>query len=523
MAHQKKQPNFVFVLSDDQGYWSLGSYGNTEIQTPVLDRLAREGVRSSSCYCVSPVCSPARASILTGQIPSHHGVLDWLGGGAVDKRDYASLMLPRELILNNLAEDVTEDEIDREAERLPFSLTRNFRRYMRNENEPIPYLKDPTCTERLAAAGYRCGIAGKWHLGAGNLPQAGFSFWSVIPRGGTPYRMPDWISGGEVHVGTQYVTSLITDEAIRFLDGQPEDCPFYLSVHYTAPHDPWRKQDHPAGLWAEYEDCPFDTLPRTELHKNQVLKRPHPKTPAEFREMAQAYYTSITAMDQNIGRLLDALQGRGLLENTVVVFTSDNGMNFGHHGIWGKGNGTWPINLYETSVRVPFLLWAPGLAPSGQVIETPVSHYDIYPTLLALAGLEDKDYKGPGVSLLPLLRGDTDENRTVVVCDEYGPMRMLRKGPWKLIANCRTGACELYRLSDDPNELTDLSRSRPETAAALKQELLDWFASYSLPDYDALQYPVNGEGQMRPAPDWHRGKTVFVTQTGEPIRKEVSP
>lgn len=519
---QTKRPNFLFILSDDQGYWSLGSYGNQEVHSPNLDHLAQEGVCFDSFYCASPVCSPARASILTGMMPSAHGVLDWLGGGAVNKEDYKDIMLPRQLILDNLADGIDPDSLDPDAQSLPFSLTRNYQLYMGNEKSPIQYLQASTYTEHLAQAGYRCGIAGKWHLGAGNLPQAGFSFWSVVPRGGTPYRMPDWISNGEIHIGTQYVTDLITDEAIRFLDeGRDEDAPFYLSVHYTAPHDPWRKIDQPEDIWAEYEGCPFQSVPREPLHKNQVSRRPIPHSKEQFREMIQAYYASITAMDQNIGRLLDHLRETGQLENTIVVFTADNGMNFGHHGIWGKGNGTYPQNLYETSTRIPFLMWNPHYMSQGIRVKTPLSHYDIYQTLLDYAGVEERDSSRPGRSFVDILHGGDGAcgDRSVVVCDEYGPVRMIRRGAMKLIWCYLDNTGELYDLEKDPNEQQDLIHlpEYREIAMQLKEAMETWFSRYIKPEFDALQYPVNGEGQMRKAGEWYTGERVFVTQKGDEI------
>ncbi len=518
----QKKPNFLFILSDDQGYWSLGAYGNQEVHSPTLDRLAGDGVCFDSFYCASPVCSPARASILTGMMPSSHGVLDWLGGGAVNKEDYRDIMLPRQLILDNLAECIDPAALDPEAETLPFSLTRNYQVYMNNERAPIQYLQASTYTEHLAEAGYRCGIAGKWHLGAGNLPQAGFEYWSVVPRGGTPYKMPDWISNGEIHIGTQYVTDLITDEAIRFLEeGRDDERPFYLSVHYTAPHDPWRKIDQPEAIWAEYEDCPFQSVPREPRHKNQVEKRPIPKNEAHFREMIQAYYSCITAMDQNIGRLLAYLREAGELDNTILVFTADNGMNFGHHGIWGKGNGTYPQNLYETSARVPFLMWNPRYMAQGLRVKTPLSHYDIYQTLLDYAGVDVGDSSRPGHSFVNILRGGDDvrDDRSVVVCDEYGPVRMIRRDEWKLIWCYLDGTGELYDLERDPDERVNQidSLEGQRIAAELKAEMEAWFQRYITPEHDALQYPVNGEGQMARAEEWYQGKRVFVTVEGDEI------
>lgn len=518
------QSNFLFILSDDQGYWSLGSYGNPEIHTPVLDKLAGEGTLFKNFYCTSPVCSPARASILTGLMPSSHGVLDWIGGGAVPKSSYARIKLPRQMILDQLAPDVSDEEISESDESLPYTLTRNYRRFMRYENEPIRYLDQPILPELLSRHGYRCGISGKWHLGAAEKPHPGFDFWSVVPKGGTPYKMPDWISDGQLHIGTQYVTDLITDEALRFLEGQNPDQPFYLSVHFTAPHDPWRASDHPEDILDLYRDCPFDSLPREPLHPHQVLKRPHPESDEEWRDMATAYYASITAMDRSIGRLIDRLKEQNLLENTVLIFCSDNGLNFGHHGIWGKGNGTYPMNLYETSVKVPCLIWnVPG--QKANPVETPASQYDFFPTILDLArvDLPDDGLARPGRSLLPLLRGEAiTEAGPVVVCDEYGPVRMIRKGRWKLIQSYINGQSTLYDLEADPHETRNLAGEEDlqERIESLRDDLESWFDLYALADRDGRQYPVNGEGQMGLATDWYQGKTIFVEQDGQAILHE---
>lgn len=517
--NETTKPNFLFILSDDQGYWSLGTYGNKEVQSPVLDRLASEGARFDHFYCASPVCSPARASILTGQIPSRHGVLDWLGSGAVNKEDYRNILLPREKILENLADDIREEELDPDASVLPFSLTRNFRRYMANEKGPIRFLHDPTFTECLAKEGYRCGISGKWHLGCGNEEQAGFSFWSVVPRGGTPYVMPDWICDGQIRIENRYVTDLITDEAIRFVKNQDSDTPFYLSVHYTAPHDPWRKGDHPEEIWKLYENCPFESVPNEPLHPNQVKKRIHPRDETHRQELLQAYYSSITAMDRSIGRLLKQLEDQNLLDNTIVIFTADNGMNMGHHGIWGKGNGTYPMNLYETSVRIPFLMWNPKYIKSGQQIQTPLSHYDLFPTILSMAGIPCDQFRLPGKNFRSILDGKQEDSRRIVVYDEYGPVRMIRQDGWKLIWNYMDGSHELYQLENDPQEKQDLSleASYSDLIRTMKASMDEWFSEYGCPEFDATQYPVNGEGQFGPAPKWYDGEKTFVTQTGDAI------
>ncbi len=216
-----KQPNIVVILSDDQGPWTLGCAGNHEIRTPNLDRLAAEGTRFDHFFCASPVCSPARATLLTGEISSQHGVHDWIEGGNIR----------------------TETQ------------------------DPIQYLAGKTSyTQVLAANGYTCGLSGKWHLGDSIVPQHGFSHWYVHQRGGGPYYNAPMIRDGELIEQPGYLTDAITDDALAFIDERHgHENPFYLGVHYTAPHSPWI-DSHPQDIVDSYDDCPFDSIPRDPEH-----------------------------------------------------------------------------------------------------------------------------------------------------------------------------------------------------------------------------------------------------------------
>ena len=169
------------------------------------------------------------------------------------------------------------------------------------------------------------------------------------------------------------------------------------------------------------------------------------------RELLGGYYAAITGLDRGVGQLLDRLEAMGALQNTLILFTGDNGMNMGHHGIWGKGNGTFPQNMYDTSVKVPFLAARPGYVPQGAVVESLLSHYDLFPTLLDYLGFENPDADAlPGQSFAPLLRGEaTPERDQVVVFDEYGPVRMIRTHAWKYIHRYPHGPHVLYDLGND--------------------------------------------------------------------------
>ncbi len=347
-------PNILFLLADDQGSWAMRCAGNPDIDTPNLDRLAESGIRFENFFCASPVCSPARASILTGRIPSQHGIHDWLRGGNA--------------------------EIENEFE---------------TTGELIEFLAgQPGYTNHLADAGYTCGLSGKWHLGDSHHPQKGFTFWEPHALGGGPYYNAPVIRNGRVEYEPGYITDTITENALRFLEltaGGGKTAfhqPFYLGVHYTAPHSPWERQHHPHDLYdAYFTQCTFNSIPLEPMHPQQINSAPNGYTEETRRPLLSGYYAAITAMDRGIGRILDWLEEYDLRQNTLVIFSSDNGMNMGHHGIFGKGNGTFPFNMFDTSVKVPMLISRPGSVPQGVVYTNLLSHYDLYPTLLDYTGL----------------------------------------------------------------------------------------------------------------------------------------
>lgn len=432
--------------------------GTPELETPNLDRLAARGKRFGALYCASPVCSPARASILTGRIPSSHGVHDWLAAGnSTLETAYHQLLI---------------DYLD------------GFETY----------------PEILARAGYRCGLSGKWHLGMTEQPHRGFEFWRAFPTGGGSYRNPKIVDGTAMTDRPGYLTEIIADNALDFLREQDGARPWYLSVNFTAPHSPWALDEHePEDVAAFWPDCDFPSLPRGPMHPDIYSPAAYPETPERRREVLSGYAAAIRGMDRQIGRILDHLEAEGVLQDTFVLFTSDNGMNMGHHGIYGKGNGTDPINLFETSVRVPGIAAWPGRIAPGDLGGV-YSHYDILPTLLGLAGLPEARPEGlPGRDLSGILLADRpEEDGFAVVFDEYGPHRMIRHGTWKYIHSADPAACELYDLAADPGETCNLNGAaeHSETRARLAAELEAWFARYRDPARDGFGLPVRGGGQI---------------------------
>ncbi len=471
-----EKTNIVFILADDMAVWAAGCYGNAEIRTPNLDRMAATGVRFENFFVTIPVCSASRASFLTGRIPSQHGVHDFIAG------------------------------------QVNFGTTGQS------------FLDGEVCyTNVLADNGWACGLSGKWHLGNSSLPQCGFSHWFAHPGGAGVYNDQSMIRDGVTAVVPGYVTNVITDDALEYIDAHAEDeNPFYLSVHYTAPHAPWI--GHPQDIVDSYDDCAFDTCPQEPRHPWAKVPEDDADLPARSmrglsnnlgqRESLKGYFAAVTAMDLDVGRILDKLEEKGLRENTLVVFTSDNGYSCGQHGFWGKGNGTDPVNMYENSIKVPFLATHPGVIPEGTVQSAMASAYDVLPTFLDYVDLPLPDTNLPGQSFLPVLKNERAKGRdSVVIYDEYGYCRMIRTAEWKYIHRYPDGPNELYDVVNDPDDRNNLidDPAQADRVKDLKGEMDTWFEEYVIPDIDGRIYNVKGYGQLRPVGrKWEDGKEPFA-------------
>ncbi len=467
------RPNVLFILSDDQGAWAMRCAGNADIVTPSLDALAASGVRFTDFFCVSPVCSPARASLLTGDIPSRHGVHDWIRGGNTGP-------------------------------------------------ERVDYLAGQTLvTDHLAAAGWRCGMVGKWHLGASDVPRAAYVRWYAHPSGMSPYYdVPMYDEAHSVTV-TRYLTDEITDQALAFLrDEAPRAEPFWLSLNYTAPHYPWI-DSHPREFTDLYANCAFASCPDEPPHPWSA--RGNPATDEGHRRRRESligYFAATTAMDARIGSVLHLLDAQGLRESTLVIFMSDNGMNCGHHGIWGKGNGTRPQNMYDTSVKVPCLMAQPGRIAPG-ICDALLSAYDVFPTLLDYLGIADTAMRPrPGRTFRTLLDGDGRiDERDVVVFDEYGPVRMVRTRTLKYVHRFPDGPHELYDLVRDADERDNLVDAPAHAAGVddMRRRLDQWFARYVDTARDGATKRVTGCGQLALTPALGDGREVFPADPIAPI------
>jgi len=435
--------NIVFFLADDLGQRDLGCYGSTFYETPNLDRLAKEGILFTDAYAACPVCSPTRASIMTGRWPQRTGITDYIGAPVRPEQ------------------------------------------WMRNTRSlPAPYsdrlsLDAPTLAKSLKSSGYSTFFAGKWHLGPeGWWPEnQGFDVnMGGIDRGGpygggkyfSPYgnpRLPDGPAG-------EHLPDRLATEAVKFIEAN-RDQPFFAYCSFYSVHTPLMARD---DLRRKYEEK------RQRLGLKEVWGREHERDVRLVQEHA-VYAGMVEAMDLAVGRVLTRLDELGLRDNTLVIFTSDNGGLSTSEG-WPtsnlplRGGKGW---MYEGGIREPLLVRWPAVTKAGSVDSTPVSSPDFFPTLLEAAG--GKPQPGDaldGTSLLPVLSGGSLPDRPLFWhYPHYGnqggaPAAAIRRGDWKLIEWLEDQRVELFNLADDIGETTDLSRQETSRVETLLAELHAW-------------------------------------------------
>jgi arylsulfatase A-like enzyme len=428
----RRRPNIVVFMTDDHGPWATRMSGCGEMVTPNIDHLATGGTRFTRAYAATPVCSPSRMTYMTGLLPSHHGVQDWL----IPKDSYG-----------------------------PAS-----RRWQEGKT---------TYSELLQRAGYRCGMTGKWHMGLDDQAQAGFTYWATIPGGGSPYRDQTFVKNGERVKTTGFKEDAIGDFALEFLDAQRNSRdPFLLLVPFYAPHTPFDYQ--PEKYRDVYAGAQFSCFPDVPQHPNQNRGLANNY---RNRKSMHAYSALITGADANIGRIVERLERMGAREDTLVVFTADQGWNAGHHGVWGKGNGTVPFNMYEESIGVPMAWNQPGRIKAGQQVDALVSNYDFFPTILDFAGVDaPPDSRRPGRSYAPFLTGARPRWRDRLYF-EYEYTRAVRTFDRKLVARTSEWPSEFYDLKADPGEARNLWKdpTRAVERKALEMNLHQAFAKLGAP------------------------------------------
>ncbi len=435
--------NIIIILNEDHGQWALSSYGNRDVNTPTLDYLARTGVQMENAFTPIPVCSPSRACLLTGRYPSQHGMHDYLAN--------------------------QDDEV-----------------------ENNPWLENEIfLSQLLSNAGYQVALSGKWHLSNDHLPQAGFEYWFThshhypIEHGG-PHIYSDQ---GDFITLTGYKTQILTDRAISFLRERNPKQPFFLLLSNTASHAPWNR--HPERLVDQYRHQTFESISDDVAYPfgKQNLESTF-DTRLQPQEAQAQYYAAASQIDEATGRVMDELEANGLRESTLLIFTSDHGLNCGQHGMWGKGNATFPYNMVDESIRIPLIFNQPGYLYQGQRRNEYVDHCDVFKTLVDYAGLElperGENYY-PGLSFLPILNNsgslEGGDWRNYQIC-EYGDLRMLRTETHKLILRYHEeGANELFDIKKDCRETVNIynEKEMQPLVESLTLKMNNFFARYEDP------------------------------------------
>ena len=430
-----RRPNVLIVITDDHGYGDLGLHGNSKIHTPNLDRLGREGVRLTSFY-VSPVCSPTRASLLTGRYNYRTGVVDTFLG--------RSLMRPDET----------------------------------------------TLAEILSSAGYRTGIFGKWHLGD-NYPMRavdqGFSEALTLngggigqpsdPPGGESYFNPTLRHNGRWVRTKGYVSDVITDAAIEFMR-RNRDRPFFTYLAFNAPHTPL---EVPPAKYAKHRAL--------NLRIEDFPAPGHPISPKFDPDTTAKIYGMVENIDDNVGRALAALDELKLTDRTLVIFMTDNGPQ---QPRYNAGMARLKGTVHEGGIRVPFFLRLPGRFEAGRTIERIAAHIDVTPTVLDICSVAaPAQVRLDGVSLLPLLDGVTTTwpERTLFFqwhrgdVPQMGRAFAVRSDRFKLVqaqgvpegAPAPSDPPMLFDMRSDPLEQHDIAAERPEVVQALRRAYESWF------------------------------------------------
>jgi len=437
---EKRPPNVVFILVDDLGWKDLGCYGSTFYETPNLDAFANESIRFAQAYAASPVCSPTRAAIMTGKNPIRVGITDWIPGNDPENRKLQAIKDRTELAL-----------------------------------------EEYTLAEALRDNGYQTFFAGKWHLGdEGYLPEdQGFTInkgghHRGSPPGGyyAPYKNPKLANGPK----GEYLPDRLTNESLAFMDEHKAN-PFLLFLSFYTVHTPIQASKRHVAKYRRKRS----TLP----DEGQLVFSLEGEGRTLVEQVRPDYASMVEAMDENVGRLLQKLKDEGLWENTIIIFTSDNG-----------GLTTLPENrtpptavrplragkgwCYEGGIRVPLLVRVPGIESKGLVSETLVISHDFYPTLVKALDLKlQQEVDFDGVDITPALRKKSLQ-RDVLFWhyphyhgSTWTPGAAIRQGDWKLVVHYEDERSELYHLADDPGERNDLSAQFPAKTMELEQLLLE--------------------------------------------------
>ena len=459
-----KRPNIVLIMADNQPADLLGCYGNDEVRTPHLDALAERGRRFERAFCVNAMCSPCRASVLTGLMPSQHGLHNWLDDNLMDQ-------------------------------------------WPQNWSAIAEFINLPTL---IKDAGYTTALIGKFHLGVPFVPQLAFDHWVTFTHGHTTsFYDNEMIDDYNRYRFTGHTVDFFTQKTVEFLEHQAgRDEPFFAFVPYNGPYGHWPAiKGRAANEFADlYDDADMHSIPREGLSAD-VLERFGLRVQSngmreQFKgplllpnnvESLRNYFSQVTLIDHGIGKILNSLERLKMDEDTIVIYTADHGFSLGHNGVWGHGAAAFPASAHRPSYHIPLIV-AGGGVKAQAAHEGLVSQIDLFPTLASLVGAEQAKPSLPSSAqdLSDILTNSAKpepDDRAVYM--EQEETRAVRTNHWLYAARFQGAPSfpmqdELYDLKADPLEKTNLI-NRPEyaaQAAALRAQIEAFFVAYSVPAFD---------------------------------------
>lgn len=455
-------PNILLIFVDNQPANMMGCSGNKEVSTPNLDLLAQRGARFANAFSPNAMCSPCRASLLTGMMPSQHGIHTWLD-------DHQMHLWPKEWSALNGIE---------------------------------------TLPEILAEAGYDTALIGKYHLGVPDIPQNGFRHWVTMDVGHVlSFYNSRIIDNGKRYVAEEHSVDFFTRKAIEYIREPSRTAPFFLALTYPAPYGHWPSiQGAPDNRFAELvRELPMSSIPREGIGKALIdwMMVRQAKMPGQessyYNSLARLpndlptlrnFYSQMSMVDDGVGQIISALEEQEIVNETVIIYTADHGMSLGTHGFWGHGEDTWPSNMHREAYNVPLIVVDPRRAGNGSVLDTPVSTIDIFATILALAGIDYRETSTrPTKSLLPIIDHDRSEAENHVFIEQE-ETRAVRTTDYLYVERVRSSSFnfidEYYDLVSDPDERTNLIRDpvHIKKAEAASGVLNNFFETFSEPRWN---------------------------------------
>lgn len=453
-----KRPNIILIVSDNQSSSLLNTYGNQEIKTPNIDKLATEGIRFNNAFAVNGVCSPTRATLLTGLMPSQTGI---------------HVALPSDIDLPG------------------WSGIEEFR----------------SLPQTLSEAGYSTGLVGKYHLGMTQKPQLGFQYWVTFPSGHTTtFHNQTVIDNGKQYEVAEHLTDFWTSKAVEFLSQQKKDKPFFLYLAYNGPYMlPPTVNMEPRNRHAAYYTENIPSMPQEKIHPYLKNWAKGIRGPSNFmvKEGTTAWHaiealnnrtamintaSETTMVDDGVGTVMQMLKKRGMDEDTIVIYTSDQGASYGHHGLWGNTSWSFPFTAHNINMQIPLIVRHTPKIPKGLASDRIINQFDLFPTLLSYIGMGGKEIaNSPGKDFTPLLRGEDIDGWEDAAFFEFVTVRVIRTSQWIYMKRLDDEEPNtLYDLENDPDERINLIND-PGYAKIVKElddRLTAFFAKYSDKKYD---------------------------------------